>query len=743
MADQVNWIIGQGESLVRKVEISTGGGDKAFPYEFDEAVIRLEDQIDRTLEAVNQLPRLACPGDQAVIALTLHPSFLAKTYHPTNLLRSLGLRQVGSRERRIVPDAYTTSHPPDRPLVAPEIFVAGRRAHIARLTPDAGWLSDKRVQDDFRKIEEVRTLGSERLKLGENKTGELPLEIVLHTTLGDDVRNLDIVEKFQRWCTFVGSDLVVRHQQEIGGLAFLGLIVNANQLDRLVQFSFLRLARRMPSLTMRDLNGSTSEHVGVKVAIPHEYALSEGLRIAVLDGGLEEAHPFGDLVVARDVPGIGSSSAAAIAHGTRVTSAALFGPINDVNDIPRPFSAIEHWRVVDTSGDDFELMSTLDRVMDVLTQNQYDIVNLSLGPDEAMLDDDVHVWTARLDQFAANGQTLIITAVGNNGEDDEDLSLNRIQPPADGVNILAVGARDCHEEVWSRAPYSAIGPGRSPGLVKPDVVAFGGCAEAPFIAINPSGITDTTAGTSYAAPSVTRIATALGSTFASQLTPTAIKALIIHHAEHGGNHQQEVGWGSIPREVIDLMTCADDEATVVYQGFLEPSRHMRFPLPVPAGGFVQRVTVRSSFVVATPTDPEDAINYTRTGVGITFRPSTVGHPGFHPNGNERSTHPSKTFFGRSQIFQTEQKLRVDAHRWEAVLRAERRFNASTLNEPVFDVEHLSRKHGQSTMRSQTIPYALIVTVCEPGNSDLYNGIIRTYGGRLRALAPQIEISVRT
>jgi hypothetical protein len=323
------------------------------------------------------------------------------------------------------------------------------------------------------------------------------------------------------------------------------------------------------------------------------------------------------------------------------------------------------------------------------------------------------------------------------------LGLNRIQPAADGVNVLAVGARDCQEQNWSRASYSAVGPGRSPGLVKPDVVAFGGSGGSPFVAISPDSTTQATNGTSYAAPSVARMAAALCSMFASQLTPVAIKALIVHHAEVGRNHQREVGWGSTPPDVTDLMTCADDEATVVFQGYLEPSRHMRFPLPMPTGGFTRRVKVRGTFVVATPTDPEDAINYTRTGVGITFRPSTVGHPGFHPNGTERSTHESRSFFSKSQIFMTEQELRDDAHRWEAVLRAERRFNPGTLNEAVFDVEHLAREHGQATTRSNTIPYALIVTVRERGNTDLYNSIIRTYGGRLRALAPQIDVRVRT
>lgn len=743
MADKTNWIIGQGESLVQKVKIGSGGGEKAYPYEFDEAVQRLKGQIDDTVEHVNELPRLACPGDEAVVALTLHPSFLAKTYHPSNLLKSLGLRQVGSRERKIIPGALATHRVPDRPLVAPELFVAGRRENIARLAPSSGWLIEPRIQNDFRKIEEVRALGMERVKLSTSKDIESPVEIVLHTGFEDDSLSFDVVENFQQWCDSIGPNLPIMHLQKVSGLAFIGMTAQMKQIERMAQFSFMRLARRMPRLAMRDLEMPYQSLVGSDIDIPYDAALSTNVRLAIFDGGLDEDHPFGELVVSRDAPGVGAATTAAIEHGTCVTSAALFGPIVNGQELPQPFSEVEHWRVVDDQRDDFELMTTLDRVMEVLSQNKYDVVNLSLGPDEAMLDDDVHIWTSRLDQYAANGQTLIVTAVGNNGEEDEALGLNRVQPASDGVNILAVGARDRLDAGWSRAPYSAIGPGRSPGLVKPDVVAFGGSENELFVAVNPNGVAHGAFGTSYSAPSVARIAAALGSTFASQLTPVAIKALIVHNAEDGGNHQEDVGWGSTPTDITELMTCDDDEATVVFQGFLEPSRHMRFPLPVPVGGFASRVTVRGTFVVATPIDPEDAINYTRTGVGITFRPSTIGHPGFHPNGSERHTHPSRPFFGNSQVFMTEQELRDDAYRWESVLRAEHRFNASTLNQPVFDVEHLARKHGQSAVRSDTVPYALIVTLGEPGNLDLYNSILRAYGGRLRALAPQIEIAIRS
>jgi hypothetical protein len=290
-----------------------------------------------------------------------------------------------------------------------------------------------------------------------------------------------------------------------------------------------------------------------------------------------------------------------------------------------------------------------------------------------------------------------------------------------------------------------MGPGRSPGLVKPDLLAFGGTEEEPFFAIDERGTARGASGTSLSAPAATRLGIGLKALFGSQLTPVAIKALLVHHADGKKLPQIKVGWGCLPQELDDIAVCGEGCATVVYQGFLEPSRYRRFVLPVPADGFDRTVEIKATFVAATQVDPEDAINYTRTGVGITFRPKSVGHPGFYMSDGvqrERSAHASASFFGQSVLFESEQKLRDDAQRWEAVLKATKRFRPTTLDVPVFDIEHLARAHGQASSRGDSIRYALIVTLHEAGSNDLYNRVIRSYAGRLSAMRPQVQLPVR-
>ena len=153
----------------------------------------------------------------------------------------------------------------------------------------------------------------------------------------------------------------------------------------------------------------------------------------------------------------------------------------------------------------------LDRIDRVLVEKKYDFINLSIGPYPPVEDDDVHAWTAVLDDRLSRGDTLATIAVGNNGTQSAQDGLNRIQVPADCVNALAVGACDDHEAQWQRCDYSSVGPGRSPELVKPDFVEFGGCLQRPFIVVH-EGHTlalEATEGTSFAAPSVLRLGAGL------------------------------------------------------------------------------------------------------------------------------------------------------------------------------------------------------------------------------------------
>jgi hypothetical protein len=407
--------------------------------------------------------------------------------------------------------------------------------------------------------------------------------------------------------------------------------------------------------------------------------------------------------------------------------------------------APHHWRVLDrdTRGDDFELMPVLRRILNVLRQRQYDFVCLSIGPSLPIEDDDVHVWTSTLDEYLAGRNTVLVSACGNSGEDDWGSGNARLQPCADGVNAIGVGAATTCSSNWRRASYSSIGPGRSPGFVKPDFLTFGGCDDEPFWVLDyhNRGFSGARMGTSYSAPFGCRTEVGIKAHFGTQLSAPAIKALSVHHCARGKYAQREVGWGMMSDQIADLVVCPDGEATVVYQGVLEPSQFIRFPVPIPNDGLRSDVVIKATFCVFTPVDPEDSLNYTRVGLGIVFRPSTVGDFGFTKDGKPRGIHPGAGFFRSMNYYSTEMERRRDAHKWEPVLKDQRRFANGTLNQPAFDVEHHARAHGHPAPRRGDIAYALVVTISAPNEPGLYNRILTSYPTQLEVLRPSIEVPI--
>ncbi len=104
MPDGTRFFLGYGERLTNRVAPPGGGGSTEPAYSFEEAVTRLTPMLQEVTSTLADLPALAAPGDEAVGVVTLHPQWMAKTYHPQQLLNSYELRRVGSRPVPVTPD---------------------------------------------------------------------------------------------------------------------------------------------------------------------------------------------------------------------------------------------------------------------------------------------------------------------------------------------------------------------------------------------------------------------------------------------------------------------------------------------------------------------------------------------------------------------------------------------------------------------------------------------------------------
>jgi len=476
--------------------------------------------------------------------------------------------------------------------------------------------------------------------------------------------------------------------------------------------------------------------------LPDEPPVSSDVRVAIFDGGVPENHPLTAWVIPHELPGMLPATEEYQSHGVSVSSAALFGHIDPRASIPRPYSYIDHYRVLDDEPgqNPHELYEVLDRIEGVLSRQEYDFINLSLGPRLPIEDDDVHAWTAVLDDRLSRVSTLAMIAVGNDGEGDPILGLDRVQVPSDCVNALAIGACDTPEGGWKRAPYSSKGPGRSPGLVKPDLVDFGGEFSRPFIVVAPDlepSLT-TTGGTSFAAPSVLRLGSGVRAHFGANLNHLAVRALLVHTCEESDEDYTDVGWGRVARSLDDVILCDDDTVRVVYQGDISPAKYIRAPIPIPNIPIQGNVSIKATICYKSQTDPHHPGTYTRAGLEVTFRPHDQKFS------RDNQVHPdSARFFGSSLPGAPEDELRRDAWKWENCLHSAQKKRGSSLQSPCFDIHYNARLEGRNFAPPENLKYAMVVSVHAKGVTDLYDQVVRQYATQIEPLRPVMQVPVRT
>jgi hypothetical protein len=753
MADsKKNYLLGYGERLTEKLDHPKIKPIKKDWYSFTEARSRLAPRLSAVVEDVEALPQAACPHDETVAVITMHPSYLAKSYFPAGLLHAVGLEAVGSRARRVVPEKgaklprkkkeeeQVKAKPVDSPTA--ELFVAGARESFRRWAASvSNWSESRPGADELVRVENIYFASPEDRLVPVRSHKDAPLlEVVLHAP--EDY----VIEGFREYMRTLDVPINLDRRFQIEGLCFMGVRVPRKLHVEMAKYSFLRVAREMPRL--RELRPATpvrSFSIGsFPCSLPKQGPVNQEIRVAVFDGGVPAEAGLKPWVNRKVTPKLGTADPESQAHGLGVTSAVLFGPIRNGEPLPQPFAAVDHYRVIDDKTQDPEgnYYDVLERITATLSQKQYDFVNLSLGPEVAFDDNEVHLWTLKLDQIFSDGKTFVTVAAGNTGEGDLLSGVARIQSPSDAVNVLGVGASDSAKKKWQRAPYSSLGPGRSPGVMKPDVVAFGGSQQEPFWVLGKKGGEAVpTAGTSFSSPLALRTAIGVRTHLGSIVQPISLKGLLIHHSDDATHHCHEVGWGRIPSDVEDLITCGPGTAHILYQGALEAGKYLRARIPVPHGPIPGKVSITATFCYATETDPQDTVNYTRAGLEIKFRPDRTKRTPRDDGGipEHADTMP---FFQIKKLYNTEE-LRRDAHQWETCLKRTRSFLGSTLNDPAFDIHYNARKGGHAYVNAKPIPYALVVTVHAKNVPDLYDRISQRYRTQLEALKPVIQIPIRT
>ena len=744
MARKNNFLLGLGERLTGRVEVPTGGGEKNAPYTFAEARSRVQSWLTDSVASFNTLAADAAPNDEVVAIMTLHPRYVSKSDFPRELLESTGLRAIGSKIERIRPTQWGVEKHPEEAYTE-SLYVAGPRSRFREWQLQLpNWSESHKGAGTLAHIERLGAFES-RLKLKGLPEGNAEigvLEVVLHNS-GEQ----GIVESFAEYVLRHGGQPLRKYRRDIRGLTFFPVRAPFSRAEEIARYSFVRVARPMPQLRPANPALVRSFASNPRAIIPQTGPLDPTVKAVIFDGGIPDLSraALGRWVNYIEPLGIGPAVPELEDHGLAVTSALLFGNVDPTTALKTPLCSIDHVRVLDSATGahgDVMCLEVLDRILNHLDANPtYEFVNISLGPRLPVEDDEVTEWTAALDERFAAGRVVATVATGNDGEADASLSLNRIQPPSDGVNVLSVGSASSIGNAWVRADYSCVGPNRSPGFVKPDGLIFGGSSGEPFHVLDAGLSFSGVEGTSVASPLALRACSSVKVQLGTALSPLAIRALMVHRADPGSHDRSEVGWGRFETDLDRLITCDDDESLVVYQGVLPVGEHLRADLPMPDFTLKGMVNLTATLVIAPEVDPEFPGAYTRSGLEVSFRPHSDKYTEY-PDGKV-STHPkTKSFFSAANLYGAEESsMREAMYKWEPCLRHVERLRASSLKEPRFDIYYHHRQSARAAEMPQPIPYALIVSLKSAKNPELYNGTVRAYSNILVPLRPRVRITV--
>ncbi|MFD9324220.1 S8 family serine peptidase, partial [Streptomyces sp. NPDC060053] len=254
----------------------------------------------------------------------------------------------------------------------------------------------------------------------------------------------------------------------------------------------------LDSVRRASLDKSTAQ-IGVPAARQAGYD-GQGVRIAVLDTGVDETHPdlqgrqeaernFSASPDTKDRFGHGTH-VASIAAGTGAKSGGAFEGV-------APGARILDGKVIDDDG--YASESAVVAGLEWAAAQNADIVNLSLGGHDWP---GVDLVEEAVNRITTDSGVLVVAAAGNAGPD-----AGTVSSPASAEKALAVGAVDANDAV---APFSGRGPTADNLVVKPDIAAPGvdiTAAVAPDSVIarqygeQPPGYA-TISGTSMATPHV-------------------------------------------------------------------------------------------------------------------------------------------------------------------------------------------------------------------------------------------------
>jgi hypothetical protein len=353
MSRDVNFLLGNGEKLTGKVDISSGGGDKNPPYTISEVKHRISKELTLATREFSLLPALACPDDNAVGVVTIHPRYTSKSSFPSELFKKAALEPLGSRSKRVHPINWgTKTEPFDGYGVSEEIFVAGTRESFSAWNNSINdWDEASMASKQLVEIEQFSAFKPEdKNKVSDEANVELCLEAVLHSStsyLKNAKKTNELFEAFEAYAEYVSCKPVMDYRRNLKNILFLPVFAPKSQINELAKFAFVRVLRGMPAMRPFDPSSILRQVENLySIQLPEQNSLDKNTHVTIFDGGIRDRDMFSKWVSYAEPTDVGNPVPALQQHGEGVTSAFLFGPISSNGKLPIPICDVTHVRVL-------------------------------------------------------------------------------------------------------------------------------------------------------------------------------------------------------------------------------------------------------------------------------------------------------------------------------------------------------------------------------------------------------------
>lgn len=740
MAAERHPIIANGELYVESVIKKSSPSKKSYPHEYAEAKTNLINDLEVIYDmfSTNSNSSDEIFIKDKVICFRLEPKFEAKSYVPETIISAVqDMKIIGGRQYSIDDETHAKLY-----FVKTTLNSVRELQNILK----NGEKDDIQTwQHQVQSLHSVDLLSPNEKVLGfDDEWFEGSIEVVLHP-LGDDVR--DSIGAFFDTIKLPKEKAKVKVYED--GLTFINVMCNKKQL---YDISHLNILRTIHPLGLIEIEPMRSDFKLFQAPVVEDTGKVSKIKVGVFDGGANENHPLLKNYVSNIEAASSEADEDCISHGTAVCGIVLHGCLTETpgHTLPTPCVSVNSYRVLPIKDKhDIDLYEVIDLIESVVPyESDTNLYNVSLGPKGAILDDCISRFTYALDRLTYkvenNGiNPLFCIAVGNDG--DLPFPYNRIQSPSDMVNGLAVGAYTfSNDGSKKKAYYSCIGEGREGAKIKPDILEFGGSSDHPFIvaANNKDGVSGKI-GTSFSSPLVVH---KIGELMAKSknITPHMGRTLLIHSAEF--NEQiplVEQGFGFCTCDVENILTCEDNDVTILYSDTLHAANTVKLPVFAPQINNVSG-NVEITWTIATIVDPcaNDVDAYTNNCIEDTFYPNDMifnfSKPGISgskrlnlmdsqqkkkadeliKNGYKQSTLPvSKS----AKRFASETDLRSNDLKWDTIIRKSQRMRGSSLSNPFITLHAMSRNDFEDI----NIKYFVAVQIKVPKyKGSLYNAILQ-------------------